>query len=80
MDYEEAEKILARVVDTLRRERERQELPKLRLEQLAGISRRAIGMIESGERSPTLISCLRIADALDLDLAKVLRDAKKASR
>jgi DNA-binding XRE family transcriptional regulator len=41
-----------------------------------------IGKIEKGERSPTLIVCLRVADALDLNLHDVLKavPAKKGGR
>jgi DNA-binding XRE family transcriptional regulator len=41
-----------------------------------------IGKIEKGERSPNLIVCLRVADALGLNLHDVLKDvpAKKGGR
>jgi transcriptional regulator with XRE-family HTH domain len=73
MDYGEADKILACVMDRLQRERERKGISLQKLGAMSGVSRTAIGMIEKGERSPTLITCLRLADALGLDLAAVLK-------
>jgi transcriptional regulator with XRE-family HTH domain len=80
MDYKEAERILSYVADKLEGERERQGLSLQKLGALSGVSRTAIGMIEKGQRSPTLVTCLRVADALGLDLEDVLKSARKTSR
>ena len=40
---------------------------------MSGLHRTTIGLMESGQCSPTLVSCLRLADALGLDLADVLK-------
>jgi putative transcriptional regulator len=80
MDYEEAERILACVMERLERERHRQGLSQSRLAVISGVSRMAIGMIEKGQRSPSLIICLRVADALDLDLGDVLKNISKRKR
>jgi DNA-binding XRE family transcriptional regulator len=45
---------------------------KLKEERNAGMSRRAIGMIESGEIKPTLYNCFRICDALGFEVKKLL--------
>ena len=81
MNYREAERILSGVMDRLKRERTRQGLSLQRLGLLSGVDRTMIGKIEGG-RSPTLIVCLRVADALGLDLHDVLKDvpAKKGGR
>jgi XRE family aerobic/anaerobic benzoate catabolism transcriptional regulator len=78
MNYAEAEKLLAAVVDRLRRERERRGLSKKKIAAMSGISRTAIVMIESGQRSPSLMICLRLADALGLRLDNVLRGAYRS--
>jgi transcriptional regulator with XRE-family HTH domain len=45
----------------------------------SGLNRSAISMIESGKRSPTLKTCLKIARALDVDLADLIKKAQKAT-
>jgi transcriptional regulator with XRE-family HTH domain len=80
MDYDDAEQILTCVMDRLQRERERRGLSLQKLGAISGVSRTAIGMIEKGERSPTLIVCLRIADALGLNLGNVVKGAIVKSR
>jgi DNA-binding XRE family transcriptional regulator len=66
----------------LQAERERQGLSQKKLGAISGIHRTTIGLIESGQRSPSLVLCLRLADALGLDLADVLKGvpAKKKGR
>ncbi len=60
-------------MDRLRRERERQGLSLQKLGAISGVSRTAIGLIEKGKRNPSLLITLRLADALGLDLASVLK-------
>ena len=69
-------------MDRLKKERTRQGLSLQRLGALSGVDRTMIGKIEKGERSPNLIVCLRVADALGLNLHDVLKDvpAKKGGR
>jgi transcriptional regulator with XRE-family HTH domain len=43
----------------------------------AGLDRSTISLYESGKRNPTVISALRVAKALDVSLAKVLREAER---
>jgi transcriptional regulator with XRE-family HTH domain len=82
MNYREAERILSGVMDRLKKERTRQGLSLQRLGALSGVDRTMIAKIEKGDRSPTLIVCLRVADALGLNLHDVLKDvpAKKGGR
>jgi putative transcriptional regulator len=82
MDYKEADIILSCVVEKLQEERERQDISLKKLGAMSGIHRTTIGLIESGQRSPSLVICLRLADALGLDLADVLKGvpAKKRRR
>jgi len=53
-------------------ERQRQEISQQRLSEMAGISRTGLRHIESLETNPTLYSLLRVANALDVDLADML--------
>ncbi len=80
MNYREAEAILSFVVREMEQERMRQGLSLQRLGTISGVERTTIGLIEKGKRSPSLIICLRIADALGLDLGDVLKNAPKKAR
>jgi putative transcriptional regulator len=82
MDYKKADRILTRVMEMLRQERERQGLSLKEFGALSGVERTTIGKAEKGQRSPSLVLCLRLADALGLDLADVLKGvpAKKGRR
>lgn len=46
----------------------------------AGLSQQMVSYVERGMRSPTLVTLLRIATALHVDLARVLARAQKAAR
>jgi len=80
MDYGEADEILTCVMDRLQRERERRGLSLQKLGAISGVSRVEIGLIEKGERNPSLIICLRVADALGLNLGNVVKTAIAESR
>lgn len=77
MKHSEAQAIIETVVRKLKAERERQGLSLRRLGELSGLDRTFIGRIEQGERSPTLLNCLRLADALNLRLGNVLNSAMR---
>ena len=64
--------IVKKVCKTLTEERKRQNISQQRLSEMAGISRTGLRHIESLETNPTLYSLLRIAKALDVDLADLL--------
>jgi transcriptional regulator with XRE-family HTH domain len=74
MHYKEADRILAFVAERLEQERTRQGLSLQKLGTMSGVNRTMIAMIEKGQRSPSLVICLRIADALGLRLADVLNE------
>lgn len=50
---------------------------EVRLAEMTGLSRAAISFIESGKRNPTLVTCLKIAKALDLDLGDIITHRRK---
>lgn len=68
----EIEKQHDKIIARISAERKKQGLSHEKLAEKSGLSIRAIGMIESGERKPTLFSCLRIAEALGISLKKFL--------
>lgn len=74
------EQRLCYVMDRLREERERQGLTLQRLGLISGISKIMIAKMEKGERSPSLIICLRVADALGLQLGDLLNSVPKGKR
>ena len=47
-----------------------------KLSELAGMSHVGVLQIEAGERSPQLRTALKLASALDLDLAEVIRSVQ----
>jgi putative transcriptional regulator len=80
MDYKESEQILSRVMGLLEQERKRQGLSLRKFGALSGIERTTIGKIEKGQRDPSLPLCLRLADALGLELADVLKSVTAKKR
>lgn len=77
MKHEEADRIVAAVMEGLKQEREGQGLSLQQLGAMSGVSRTAIGMIEKGQRNPSLAICLRLADTLGVRLGDVLNGAFK---
>lgn len=67
-----SESLVKNVVDELTRLRKEQGLSHEKLAEKTGLSRAAISYIENHHRVPTLLSCARIAKALDARLSDVL--------
>ncbi|XHR28473.1 MAG: helix-turn-helix transcriptional regulator [Chthoniobacteraceae bacterium] len=65
------------VITLLRENRVALGLSQEKLAKLAGLSRTGIRHIESGQFKPTLYSLLKIAEALGLDLSRLIRQAQK---
>jgi transcriptional regulator with XRE-family HTH domain len=61
----------------LRAAREGKKLTQPKLGELAGLSPTAIYRLELGEREPRLSTILRLADALDLDGADLIRGLRR---
>lgn len=49
------------------------------LAQRSGLSQGMVSLVEHGLRNPTLDTLLRLAEALDVDLGDLLKQAKKAA-
>jgi predicted transcriptional regulator len=71
------EQIITLTVTALRQRRERAGMSMNRLAEKSGLSLTMISFVERGLRSPTLDTLLRIAEALDVELWQVLRQAAK---
>ncbi|MGO8698488.1 MAG: helix-turn-helix domain-containing protein [Limisphaerales bacterium] len=67
-----------RIVRILREERRRLGLSKYAVEQRGGISQQMVGYVERGLRRPSLETALRMAEGLGVDLADIIKKARKA--
>ena len=68
-----SEKAAGRLADEFTRLRKAQKLSHERLAQKVGISRMAISHIEHKKRTPTILTCLKIARALGVSLSSLIR-------
>ena len=64
-----------KVARRLRDERVRRGMSMRRLAEQSGLSQPMISYVERGMRIPTLETAFRIADALDVDLWKLIKQA-----
>jgi transcriptional regulator with XRE-family HTH domain len=71
--------IIQRLATQLRDERVRQGLSLSEVAARAGIDRTMVMRVEERERTPTIDTLLRMAEALEIDLWKILREAMKAA-
>lgn len=76
-ETEVTDQILAQTVVLLQALRVEQGLNPGQLAQRAGLTRPAISYIETGQRKPSLLVCLKIARAMGVSLAKVLGEAER---
>jgi len=67
-------KITDKVGERVRYEREKRKLSQEELADLAGFYRTYIGHIETGAYSPSMFTLWRIAQALKIDLSKLVKD------
>ena len=69
--------VCARVAQLLREEREKRSISMTTLGERAGLSQQMVSYVERGLRNPSLDTLLRLTDALEVDLAEVIRKARK---
>jgi predicted transcriptional regulator len=67
--------ISANVVRLLKEERERKGLSMSVVAQRSGLSHSIISLVERDMRNPTLDTLLRIAEAIEVDLGKIISKA-----
>ncbi len=72
------EKLAKEVVALLTEQRRKKQLSYSDLAEGSGISCNAISLIEKGQRNPTLLSCLKLCQAMNISLADVIRRAEKS--
>ena len=72
-----AEKTLDSVVSQMKKLRKEQGLSHQTLAEMVGVTRPAISFIESGKHKPTLFVALKIANALEVSLADLIKKAEK---
>jgi transcriptional regulator with XRE-family HTH domain len=64
-------------ISRLKVERERRKLSKYFIAQESGLSPQMVGYVERGLRNPTLETVLRMAEAMDVEFEKILKQARK---
>lgn len=74
----DAKRAVDQVVRALAAARERRGLSKKSVAALAGVDPKTITLVESGQRSPTLYTVLRICAALECDLRNLLAGSSAA--
>jgi transcriptional regulator with XRE-family HTH domain len=71
------EQIIQLIIDALRQERQRQGRSQNELARSAGLSQPMVLRVEKYERLPTIDTLLRLAEALGVDLGKIISEASK---
>lgn len=71
--------ICSEVARLLKEERLRQGMTMTDLADAVGLSQQMVSYVERGMRGPTLVTLIRMADGLGIDLWKVIREASKPS-
>ena len=71
--------INSKVIKELVRIRKSAGVSKKALSELTGLSRRGIQLIEEEQRNPTLLSLLKLAQALNVDLGAVIVEAESGA-
>jgi transcriptional regulator with XRE-family HTH domain len=74
------ERIERELAHLLKERREELGLSKVAAAQRAGLATMTVFFIEQRKRSPSINTLLRLADALDVDLWAVLREATVAAK
>ena len=73
MKNRNAKKITLKLLDEFEKIRKQKGLSHEKLAALAGVNRSTISLLESKKRIPTIITCLKIAEALEVSLADLLK-------
>ncbi len=73
-------KVCVEFVKILREEREKRDLSIYAVAARCGLSQQSVSYIERGMRLPSFETILRIADAVGVNFADVLKQARKAAK
>lgn len=74
----ESTAVCSEVFRLLKGARESRGLSKYAVAMKSGLSQQAIGYVERGEIAPSLHTLMRIAKAMEVDLAGIIREAEQA--
>jgi transcriptional regulator with XRE-family HTH domain len=77
-DKKSQQTVCSRVAHILRKEREKRGISMNLVAERAGLSQQMVSYVEREMRNPTLETLLRMAAAIQVDLAKVLQQAQRA--
>ena len=72
IDDEPVQEAVADVILAIRQERERRGVSMYRLAKHTGLHASTIGLIERGERNPSLFVILKMSEALEISLGEIL--------
>ena len=72
-----SEKLAAEIISELMKVRKDKGVAHEKLAEMTGLSRATISFVENHKRNPTLITCLKIAKALDVDFDKIIKKSQK---
>jgi DNA-binding XRE family transcriptional regulator len=72
MTNAEAEKIVNAIIARLKEARVTQSISHEKLAEMTKLHRSTISLIESRKRQPTLLTCVKIADALNIELRDIV--------
>lgn len=72
-----AEKMVSVLIRLLQAERQKKGLSYQQLSKISGIHRTTISLIEREKQNPTMLICKRLANALEISLAKLVEKAEK---
>lgn len=78
--HEQLEAVATAVAAQLRQERRRRQMSMNAVAERGGLSQQMVSYVERGLRNPTLDTLLRMASALDTDLAELIAAAQRQSR
>ncbi len=80
IDSKHLEIVGSQVATLLRAEREKRGLSMNAVAERSGLSQSMVSLVEREERNPTLDTLLRMATALEIDLADVIVRAQRATK
>ena len=73
---QERQAICARVAQLLKEEREKRGLSMTTVGVRSGLSQQMVSYVERGMRNPSLDTLLRVTDAMEVDLAELIKRAQ----
>lgn len=80
MNEKQAKSVIDSVIKELSGERKNQGISHEKLAEMCGLHRTSIGLIEARKREPTLLTLLKISDALNFDLGKIISKSMSRNR